>query len=209
MDIVGDVQGEQAIPIVDLHFHQGSKSSSDDDDDDHHFDKDAFFFLWDNYTWNANEMRGDQEGYDIMEMASFGFGAVPNCAMDFVNIEESDVTWSTVQGLHRSHDPGTGGFTTVHSRKSAANQYIPLGHEIFVTYGSSWYVCMCVWYHVVGGVVVSVILLLSLSCDSTWNFFCTKHVSISKTMNCCFFLKPIFSFLSFVFGTGLPPVRSS
>jgi hypothetical protein len=150
MDIVGDVQGEQVIPIVDLHFHQGSHSSRSADDeeedeeaeDDRLFDKDTFFFLWDNYTWTANEMQGDREGYDNMEMASFGFGAVPNCAMDFVNIDESEVTWSTAQGLHRSKDPGVGGFTTVHSRKAAANQYIPMGHEIFVTYGSAWYVCV-------------------------------------------------------------------
>jgi len=115
--------GDVVVPIVDKEIHQP---------DDHNF-------LWDEYTWDGRGMFMDFEGYHSkLSAASPGFGAAVNCYMDLVNIKES-VPLNSNTGLHRSKDPGAGAFSTYWNRQSIATTSIKPGHELFASYGESWF----------------------------------------------------------------------
>jgi hypothetical protein len=67
----------------------------------------------------------DQEGVDV-SAASFGIGAVPNCWLPLVNVEDSTTDFDTA-GLHRSRDAGAGAITPYHNRIGYATVNIPAG----------------------------------------------------------------------------------
>jgi hypothetical protein len=110
--------GDSVIAIVDLLAHNG------------HAEYGAF--LWDEYTWNGKALKMDSEGYAEVNAASEGFGAAVNCILPIYNVEE----WfpiNTDLHLHRSADPGAGGSTTFHQRKSTAKRPIAPGEELLVS----------------------------------------------------------------------------
>jgi hypothetical protein len=80
--------------------------------------------------------------------------AAANSFLDFVNVDEGEATISTPHNLHRSKDPGIGGFTIFHSREATAHRNIQAGEELFVSYGSHWYVRSCVCALSSGGIPV-------------------------------------------------------
>ena len=116
--------GDHVIPIVDMSIHQ----------------RKDIFFLWDDYTWDSDTVRATYEGVKEVNAASPGFGAAANSFMDFVNVDEGHTVRGVVGNLHRSKDPGAGGFTPYHSRKISAHKDIREGQELFVSYGNHWYV---------------------------------------------------------------------
>jgi hypothetical protein len=118
--------GDHAIPIVDLLMYHGERG-----DDPH-------FFLWDEYTWDAESLGCQTLGITNVHVASSGFGAVPNGFMDFVNVDEDYPIHSVPQNIHRSKDPGAGAFTYYHSRMAKARYAIKPGQELFVKYGNNW-----------------------------------------------------------------------
>ena len=107
--------GDIAIPIVDIEMYQVGK----------------WTFLWDQYTWNADALRMEDEGVYEINVASPGFGSAANSFRDLHNVEEW-MTEHSLAGLHRSRDPGAGGFTPYHNRISTAKVDIPAGQELFV-----------------------------------------------------------------------------
>ena len=127
--------GDHIIPIIDLAlWHER------DDDDDINNDDDETFFLWQEYTWNAEFFGASRLGVQEVVIASPGFGATANSFMDFVNVEEDEFSDFTVpDNIHRSNDPEVGAFTYFHSRKSYAKRDIQQGQEIFVPYGDLWF----------------------------------------------------------------------
>ena len=74
-----------------------------------------------------------------VNVASPGFGAVANSVMDFINADELYPTYSIPNGLHRRSDPGAGAFTYYHNRHTRASREVQQGEEIFVSYGSQWF----------------------------------------------------------------------
>jgi hypothetical protein len=101
----------------------------------------SWIFLWDDYTW----ARTDIAGMDLEEVegtavsaASMGIGAAINCRISMVNVEAS---WNKIDsgGLHRSKHPGAGAITPYHDRHSVAVSDIPAGHELFISYGKSYF----------------------------------------------------------------------
>ena len=119
--------GDLVIPLVDLKEHAQQFKDGD------------WKFLWDEYTWDAESLYMSQEGLYEVNVASPGFGAAANCFLDLDNVEEWYPKHSYL-GLHRgSDDPGVGGFTPYHGRRSSAKIDIKAGDELFVTYGDHWF----------------------------------------------------------------------
>lgn len=116
--------GDIAIPIVDLRFHSG--------DDD-------FVFLWDEYTWNAENLHMDAEGYHDIHVASPGFGSAANCFLSLQNVDEWNPYFDDA-GLHRARDPGAGALSQYGNRTTTATRDISPGEELFVSYGEGWFI---------------------------------------------------------------------
>jgi hypothetical protein len=119
--------GDITIPIVDIEMYQTGK----------------WTFLWDQYTWNAEALQMENEGVYEINVASPGFGSAANSFRDLHNVEEWCVDHS-LAGLHRSKDPGAGGYSPYHNRISTAKLDIPAGQELFVNceFSSSVYRCI-------------------------------------------------------------------
>lgn len=122
--------GDVVIPIVDIERHAREYSSHKED----------WTFLWDEYTWNAESLQMDHEAYGLVNVASPGFGAAANSFLGIYNVEEYvPVPYDEKATLHRSKDPGLGGFSMYGDRVSVARQDISAGQEFFVSYGESWF----------------------------------------------------------------------
>jgi hypothetical protein len=80
----------------------------------------------------------DMEGVHEVDAVSPGFGSAANSFRDLYNVEEWRVEHSNA-GLHRSRDPGAGGFSPFHNRVSTAKIPIHAGEELFVSYGDNWF----------------------------------------------------------------------
>jgi SET domain len=117
-------RGDLAIPVIDLRYHQKHRG--------------YFDFLWDEYVWNAESLFTDQDGVADMHVASVGFGAVANCHLPLVNIEEWHPSWVR-SDLHRSRDPGAGAFSPYGNRSASPTRDVSAGDELFVSYGNKWF----------------------------------------------------------------------
>jgi hypothetical protein len=116
--------GDHVIPIVDL----GRRYSK--------------FFLWDDYTWTSHSgfLGTTKMGAKVVDVASPGIGAAVNSVMDFINVDQEDMSRYSVPGnLHRLKDPQAGAFSYHHSRMSYAHNDIRPGQELFNDYGDHWY----------------------------------------------------------------------
>ena len=112
--------GDLVIPIVDVEIHHANTAD--------------YVFLWDDYTWDGNEMGLGLEGSNkLIHAASLGFGAAINCFFDLANVIDRDPIHKNIGKLHRSKDPGVGGFSPYWNRKSFASKPIKAGNELFVT----------------------------------------------------------------------------
>lgn len=121
--------GDVVIPIIDIESHAREYSSQKD-----------WTFLWDEYTWDAESLQMDNEGYGHVNVASPGFGAAANSFLGIYNVEEYvPLPYDETADLHRSKDPGLGGFSMYGNRLSVARQDISVGQEFFVSYGESWF----------------------------------------------------------------------
>lgn len=124
-DFLQDV-GDLVIPIVDMDEHNSQYSRED------------WKFLWDEYTWDAETLRMDNEGMFGVNSASPGFGAAANSFLAIFNVEEGRPSLD-MAGLHRSEDPGAGAFSPYYDRKTTAKRSIQAGEEFFVSYGENWF----------------------------------------------------------------------
>ena len=124
-DFLQDV-GDLVIPIVDIEEHAEAYS------------EEKWDFLWDEYTWNAENLHMNTEGSWTVNSASPGFGAAANSFLGIYNVEEY-LPHVDMTGLHRAMDPGAGAFTPYYDRKSAAIRDIEVGEELFVSYGENWF----------------------------------------------------------------------
>jgi hypothetical protein len=106
--------GDVVVPIVDIMMHQKGRK---------------FTFLWDEYTWNGKSLGLGHEVVKECNGASPGFGAAANAFLDLTNVNEGDPENDIPHSLHRSKDPGAGGFTTYHNRRAYAKINVKAGQE--------------------------------------------------------------------------------
>ena len=117
------VEGDVAIPVVDLEINQYGNSYS---------------FLWDEYNWKGSSLGLDGEGVVNVAVASPGLSSTANSFLPLVNVENGDIFCDSTL-LHRSKDPGAGAFSYYHNRTPRATREILQGEELFVDYGSHWF----------------------------------------------------------------------
>lgn len=127
--------GDIVIPIVDLRYHQYLYGGADGTSTE---SPSQFAFLWDEYTWAAENLHMDQEGLRDVNAASPGFGAAANCFLPLLNVDEWNPHPDPLS-LHRSVDPGAGAMSLYHNRSATAARDIGAGEELFVSYGEHWF----------------------------------------------------------------------
>ncbi|GKY90557.1 hypothetical protein MPSEU_000029400 [Mayamaea pseudoterrestris] len=118
--------GDLTLSIIDLRLHNKHNPNFDS-------------FLWDEYTWNAEALNMDHEGYSDVNAASMGFGAAANCFLPILNIDEWNPSHVNPQQLHRSKDPGAGAISAYGNRTTTASRDLLAGEELFVSYGENWF----------------------------------------------------------------------
>lgn len=119
--------GDVIIPLVEISWNNGNE---------------YFFWLWDEYTWGHSihdSMEFETELHSDLAAASPGIGAAVNCILGLVNIEDTSSKCDS-GGLHRNTDPGVGAFTPYHDRGSVATRNITAGDELFIDYGSKYFI---------------------------------------------------------------------
>jgi hypothetical protein len=112
--------GDSLVPIIDYRRHAEANSMEGQK------------FLWDEYTWSADALMALDEGHFDVNIASPGLGSAANSFLPIYNVDEWFALKDTT-GLHRSRDPGVGGFSAYHNRKSTARFPIYEGDELFVS----------------------------------------------------------------------------
>ncbi|CAJ1958202.1 unnamed protein product [Cylindrotheca closterium] len=119
--------GDIVIPIFEMEWHNQLK----DWEYDH--------FLWDEYTWNGEVFPGseeEQEDVSQLQFASPGVGAAANSYLSLVNINDE---WIQLDLGTDVKSPGAGAQTPYHGRSFSATSDIPMGGEIWVSYGSNYF----------------------------------------------------------------------
>ncbi|KAL7546368.1 hypothetical protein ACHAWF_009706, partial [Thalassiosira exigua] len=128
--LVGRV-GNPAFPTVDHDWHNSPPAS--------HVSKNEGDYHWPltNYDWHARDVGMDDEAEDVTVTVA-GFGAAPNCHFRLLNVEEHRATYATA-GIDRYDSPGAGASTPWFNRSSTAERDVAAGSELFVDYGSNWF----------------------------------------------------------------------
>jgi len=83
-------------------------------------------------------MRMRDVGTNVIAM-SHGVGAVINSHQGLLNLNENRPKYDPA-GLHRSRDVGAGAFSPYHDRQAFASNMVPAGAELFVDYGSNYFI---------------------------------------------------------------------
>jgi len=96
-----------------------------------------FWFLWRDYSWDLSEVGMESDVEDGSALV-IGTGCMPNCNFALINAKEGKPEYGH-SGLHRSRDPGAGGFTGFHDQRMHALRDVPAGGELFVSYGEHWF----------------------------------------------------------------------
>jgi len=103
----------------------------------HDIQDDTPDWLMENYFWQPHNTAGTNEASDVESIVP-GLGMLANSHDGLVNahmvrpsLDNSD--------LRRQHDPGAGAVTYYHNLKFTASENIDAGSEIFVEYGSEWF----------------------------------------------------------------------
>jgi hypothetical protein len=136
-DVVGH-GGDVLFPIVDVTYHLQTLGT------DIVGNEDIMTNPTLNYIWFGPEMGMQQETahpYVHVEYVSAfapGLDAAINCNLALPNVEKRMPIYDTV-GLHRSKDPGVGGYTPYHKCESYVTNPIPAGGELFKMYGDNWF----------------------------------------------------------------------
>ncbi|KAL7574254.1 hypothetical protein ACA910_012509 [Epithemia clementina (nom. ined.)] len=116
------IMGDPVIPLIDVTLHNYNYSSG----------------LLKNYQWSGFMVGMEHEAFNTADAVSAGIGAVTNCVVFLVNVDEGKPK-RHAGGLHRSRDPGAGAFTTYFDRQSSAKRPIRAGEELYVDYGEHWF----------------------------------------------------------------------
>lgn len=115
--------GDVAFPMIDIPQHLGEKPG---------------FSHFEHYTWQAQALGMQREAFHHNDGFAPGLYCATNCWLPLLNIDGSIPEQDTA-GLHRAKDPGAGAITPYHNATVWAITPIPVGAELFIDYGDSWF----------------------------------------------------------------------
>jgi SET domain len=118
--------GDIVIPLVDMNKHTNAMEES-------------FKSMLSEYVWDGSSLTIHWISHSEVDAFSPGFGAVINSFIPLINTDEHNEVNDDLAGLHRSTDPGAGGFTPYYNRRVTARYGIRGGQELFVSYGDHWF----------------------------------------------------------------------
>ena len=123
-DFIGN--GDKAIPLIDVWWHNGHEED--------------FFDPMQDYTWDGSSMGMGLEVFRNNDLSAFwpGIDAMVNCNAALLNTEKATPRYDE-GGLHRSKHPGAGGITPYNADQSIVTRDIPIGGELFKNYGEDWF----------------------------------------------------------------------
>ena len=101
-----------------------------------HLEEEAPLWLMENYFWNSENTAGNHEARDVQSIVP-GLGMLANSHDGLVNAHMVRAKIDT--HLQRQVDPGAGAVTYYHNLKFTAADDLEAGSEIFVQYGSEWF----------------------------------------------------------------------
>jgi hypothetical protein len=134
-DSIGN--GDKAIPIVDLYWHNGYYDEGNDEEVEESID---IFDPLKDYLWHGIGMGMDYESENDDDISAFwpGIDAMVNCHAGLVNAEKATPVYNEV-GMHRNVHPGAGAVTPYSASLTTVIRDIPAGGEIFKEYGDDWF----------------------------------------------------------------------
>eukprot|EP00970_Alexandrium_tamarense_P013789 scaffold3686_cov193-Alexandrium_tamarense.AAC.17 len=124
--------GDAAFATVDQNWHNSNPGGTAQarENEDYHWPLTS-------YDWTSESLGVEDDAEDV-SMTVTGFGAVPNCHFRLLNVEEHKAEYDNA-GLDRYSSPGSGAITPYFNRTSTAREDIPAGAELYVNYGTSWF----------------------------------------------------------------------
>mmetsp|Transcript_6511 Transcript_6511/g.8463 ORF Transcript_6511/g.8463 Transcript_6511/m.8463 type:complete len:657 (-) Transcript_6511:71-2041(-) len=129
-DIVGN--GDVIIPVIDFVYHMSA---------DYKFNPSFHFDPTTNYVWDGREFGLQYETALVNNgVAAFapGLDCAINCHLGLLNVDKTPPVYDT-GNLHRSKDPGAGGFTPYRNSSTVVTAFIPAGGELFKSYGNDYF----------------------------------------------------------------------
>jgi len=123
-DLIGN--GDKAIPVIDVKWHNGQVED--------------FFDPLQDFTWDGTSMGMTLENYSNSDLAAFwpGIDAMVNCNSGLLNTEKAVPVYDDGV-LHRYQHPGAGAITPYNADQSIVVRDIPIGGELFKNYGELWF----------------------------------------------------------------------
>lgn len=115
--------GDKAIPVIDLYWHN---------------DK-GFFYPMLDYVWHGDEM-GMSEEVDSRNLVHAywpGLDCMINCNLALLNVQKSTPVYDD-GGLHRASHAGAGAISYYNNGTTKVLRTIPAGGELFKFYGDHW-----------------------------------------------------------------------
>lgn len=125
LDAIGN--GDKAIPLVDLYFHNN-------------YFVDGFANPTVDYVWSGEQMGMVLETFESDDISAFwpGIDAMVNCHSGLNNVDKATPVYDE-GGIHRSKHPGAGAVSPYNADESVVIRDIPIGGEIFKDYGAPWF----------------------------------------------------------------------
>lgn len=121
--------GDKAIPLIDVYWHNGGYME--------------FFNPTADYVWDGSAMGMKLELFDPNDVSAFwpGIDAMVNCHYGLLNLEKAMPIYDEA-GVHRSLHHGAGGISNYEASdggSSYVSRDIPAGGELFKGYGDHWF----------------------------------------------------------------------
>jgi hypothetical protein len=125
LDTIGN--GDKAIPLVDLYFHNN-------------YFQDGLTDPTVDYVWSGAQMGMSLETFETDDISAFwpGVDAMVNCHSALNNVDKATPVYDE-GGIHRSKHPGAGAVSPYDADESVVIRDIPIGGEIFKNYGDVWF----------------------------------------------------------------------
>ena len=166
--------GDKAIPLLDIMWHNGGSNAGSQYN--HTFETN-FFNPMQNYVWNGVQMGMGLEVFaSTTDVSAFwpGIDAMVNSYSGLINLKKATPIYDE-GGLHRSKHPGAGAITPYQANPSVVTRDIPVGGELFKSYGEPWFlgreylgfIPLESHYNAIVTLLVSMHQLLSLSVSTT------------------------------------------
>eukprot|EP00536_Pseudo-nitzschia_multiseries_P002403 jgi/Psemu1/251606/estExt_Genewise1Plus.C_320007 len=126
-DYIGN--GDKAIPLVDVYWHNGHVGEN-------------FFNPPVDYIWDGVAMGMRLEVFDKNDISAFwpGIDAMVNCHSGLLNLEKATPVYDE-GGIHRSKHHGAGSVSPYDAGEVGSHvvRDIPAGGELFKSYGDGWF----------------------------------------------------------------------